>query len=131
MFIDRKIEKYIVDEGKSILEGLRIIESYKGRIVFILSEKDVLQGVLTNGDFIRWLVSEPAPDLSQPILSIANKKYFLATADSPAEEIEKYLHQVLFVPIIVKEVRLVANAKGGYPEDASHIGNIARNQNAT
>ena len=64
MIIDRNLSTYIVFCEDSILEGLRKISANDARIVFSVTEKGVLEGVLTNGDFRRWMNAYPNFDVS-------------------------------------------------------------------
>lgn len=124
MYIDRQIKDYVVFEEETILNTLRQIDARHGRIVFIVSERDVLRGVATNGDILRWLIQEEQPDLSQPITTVANKNYKFVHEQEDLHKIEELLEKVLFVPIINKQNQLVAVARRELPADGIKIGDF-------
>ncbi len=128
MFLDRDITKYIVNEEESILNALRKIEATHGRIVFVVSEKDILSGLATNGDIIRWLIKEEQPDLNQPISELCNKKFLFAYQDDEPEKVEELLERVLFVPIIDQQHHLIAVAGRNTPSEGFYIGDFQLNE---
>ena len=58
MIIDRSFAPFIVYCEDSILNALAQISSNKSRIVFSVTESGYLEGVLSDGDFRRWIVGE-------------------------------------------------------------------------
>ena len=63
MIIDRNISKYIVFSEDSVINALRKINQNKERIIFCVSSRGVLEGVLTDGDFRRWLTAKNVGNL--------------------------------------------------------------------
>ena len=55
MIIERNLSKYIVFSEDNLLNALRKISENKSRLVFSVSETGELEGMLTDGDFRRWL----------------------------------------------------------------------------
>ena len=53
MIIDRNIYKYIIYKEETIHNSLKKINEQKGRILIIVSERDIVAGVATNGDILR------------------------------------------------------------------------------
>ena len=64
MIIENQISQYIVLAEDSILKALQKIVNHKGRVIFSVTEFGVLEGLLTNGDILRWLASEQPVDLN-------------------------------------------------------------------
>ncbi|MER3330187.1 MAG: acetylneuraminic acid synthetase, partial [Candidatus Kapaibacterium sp.] len=86
MIIDRNIYKYIIYQEETIHNSLKKINEQKGRILIVVSERDIVLGVATNGDILRWLVENDLPDLSLPISLIANSKFkYVRESDSPSK----------------------------------------------
>lgn len=130
MFFDSDINKYVIHEDSTIIDALRKIESTHGRIVFIVSEKNSLRGVVTNGDVIRWMVQEESPDLSANVMTMANTNYYFATRDEHADQIHSFLKKVLFVPIVDHDNHLVSVARREMPEDGIQIGDQRINESS-
>ncbi|GAB4366786.1 MAG: N-acetylneuraminate synthase family protein [Elainellaceae cyanobacterium] len=112
MLIDRNIAKYIVFSEDSILNALRKISDNKSRIIFSVTESGILEGILTDGDFRRWLVNQTDIDLNQPISKISNKVFKYADIQEEPEQIQSYFSdQIEFVPLLDKNHHLVAVAR--------------------
>lgn len=124
MIIDRDLKPYIVFAEDSILNALKKIEENQGRIIFCVSEHGQLQGLLTNGDIIRWLTQHPTVDLNQSISEIANQNYLYALQEDRPEKIESYLEKVLYVPIVDRQGHLIAIARRRKPNEGIAIGNF-------
>lgn len=112
MFIDRNLTKYIVFAEDSIINALKKISDNKSRIIFSVTESGVLEGVVTDGDFRRWLVNQNIIDLNQPVSRIANKNFKFASFQEPPEKIQSYFcDQIEFVPLLDHNRHLVAIAR--------------------
>lgn len=112
MFIDRNLTKYIVFAEDSIINALQKISDNKSRIIFSVTESGVLEGVVTDGDFRRWLVNQNIIDLNQPVSRIANKNFKSASFQEPPEKIQSYFSdQIEFVPLLDRNRHLVAVAR--------------------
>ncbi|HAC62458.1 MAG TPA: acetylneuraminic acid synthetase [Cyanothece sp. UBA12306] len=112
MLIDRNLAKYIVFSEDSILNALKKISDNKSRIIFSVTESGVLEGVLTDGDFRRWLVGQNTIDLNQPIANISNKQFKYALFDEDPEKIQSYFSDTIeFIPLLDQNDHLVAIAR--------------------
>jgi N-acetylneuraminate synthase len=112
MIIDKDITKYIVFSEDSIINALRKISDNKSRIIFSVTESGVLDGVLTDGDFRRWLVNQTTIDLNHPVSKIANKNFKYASYQDEPEKIQSYFSdQVEFIPLLDRNDHLVAIAR--------------------
>lgn len=114
MIIDRNIQRCIIFSEDSILNALKKMSDNKIRIIFALNESGVLEGLATDGDLRRWLVSQSTIDLNQPISRATNKNFtFAYAADSPGKIEACFSTQVEFVPLLDANRRLVAVASKG------------------
>ena len=111
MLIDRNIAKYIVFAEDNAINALKKISDNKSKVIFSVTESGRLEGVMTDGDFRRWLVNQNTIDLNQPVSLIANKNFKYAFDGDEPEKIQSYLSdKIEFVPIIDKNYHLVAVA---------------------
>ncbi|MGK7894836.1 MAG: N-acetylneuraminate synthase family protein [Xenococcus sp. (in: cyanobacteria)] len=112
MLIDRNIAKYIVFAEDNIINALKKISDNKSKVIFSVSESGRLEGVMTDGDFRRWLVSQNTINLNQSVSQVANKNFKYAFDGDEPEKIQAYLSdKIEFVPIIDKNHHLVAVAR--------------------
>ncbi|MGK7956313.1 MAG: N-acetylneuraminate synthase family protein [Crocosphaera sp.] len=112
MLIDRNLSKYIVFSEDSILNALKKISDNKSRIIFSVTESGVLEGVLTDGDFRRWLVEQNTIDLNQAVSNISNKQFKYALFAEDPEKISSYFSdQIDFIPLLDDNDHLVAIAR--------------------
>jgi len=123
MIIDRHFSNYIVFCEDNIVEGLKKISKNQGRIVFSVTEKGVLNGVLTNGDFRRWIASHPDFDVTQSISSISNPNFKWAYVDDDPERIIEVMGHHTCLPLVDRNRHLVAFARNVLPSDEIRIGN--------
>ena len=72
MYIDKNIIKYSCYSEDTILHALEKISLNKEKIVFIINDNGVLEGVLTDGDFRRWLISEKQIDVFIQVNNVTN-----------------------------------------------------------
>lgn len=111
MFIDRKISPFIVYSEDSIDIALNKINKNKKRIVYCLSESGVLEGVVTDGDFRRWVISTDQVDLRIPVRCLANQQYVSASFDAPSESLHGlFSPKIASVPLLDSSGRMVAVA---------------------
>ncbi|PSO50333.1 MAG: acetylneuraminic acid synthetase [Cyanobacteria bacterium QH_8_48_120] len=111
MIFEKHIGDYIVFAEDSIINALRKISDNKSRIVFSVTEKGILEGVLTDGDFRRWLVNQQTIDLNQPVKTISNKNFKSASVDEEQSKLETYFSsEIEFVPLLDHRGHLVAIA---------------------
>lgn len=123
MIIDRHISNFIVFCEETILEGLKKISKNEGRIVFSVTEKGVLDGVLTNGDFRRWLANNRDFDVTRPISRITNRNYKWAHVDDDEARILAVMGDHTCLPLLDDNQHLVAVARKSAPAEAIRIGN--------
>jgi sialic acid synthase SpsE/sugar phosphate isomerase/epimerase len=117
MILDRNLAKFIVFSEDSLHNALRKISDNKARIVFCVSASGVLEGVLTDGDFRRWITEHPSFDTGVPAITVANKSFTFLPHDAAREEIERsFSDRIDHVPLLDKHRHLVAVARRGAPQ---------------
>ncbi|AHJ28660.1 N-acetylneuraminate synthase family protein [Nodularia spumigena CS-584] len=111
MIIDKNLSKYIVFAEDDIINALKKISDNKNRIIFSVTESGVLEGVLTDGDFRRWLVQQDTINLNQPVSKISNKNYkYIDYTEDPAKIQADFSKEIEFIPLLDKNRHLVAVA---------------------
>lgn len=111
MFIERNIAPYIVFSQESIANALKKINTNKMGMIYCVTEHGILEGLLTDGDFRRWVVDSNSIDLDNSVSCLFNKSFIYALQDESNEDIEKKLSdKIATVPIIDKQKHLVAIA---------------------
>ncbi|MBF0231434.1 MAG: N-acetylneuraminate synthase family protein [Desulfamplus sp.] len=113
MIIDKNYSKYIVFNEESILVALRKIDENEEQIIFAVNSEGILEGVLTDGDFRRWLLSNSGNiDLEQPVCSIANKRFKSTKATDNPDRIRSHFSDAKkMIPLLDEQGRVVAIAK--------------------
>ena len=112
MIIDRNIARYVVYCEDPVLNALRRISDNKSGAVFSVTESGELEGVLTDGDFRRWLVAQREIDLDLPVSAISNKQFQALRHDARPDEIEsRFSDKIRFLPLVDERGHLVAVAR--------------------
>ena len=101
MIIDRDIAPLIVFSEDDIVTALRKVNANKRGLVLCVSGSGQLQGVLTDGDVRRWLVSGGEFGFDTSALAVANRD-FTAVRDGADEATirARFSDRVTFVPIV-------------------------------
>ncbi|NCI49053.1 TIM barrel protein [Sediminibacterium roseum] len=111
MPISKNISQYVVFSEDSLSFALHKITDNRFGFVFIVDQSGVLEGILTDGDFRRWLVNTTNWDLNQPVTIAGNKEFLSCQEDTAIEEIESlFSREINFIPIVDKRRRLTAIA---------------------
>lgn len=111
MIIDRDLSSYIVLHNESISNAVRKIAENQQSIICSVDEHGIMEGLFTNGDFLRWLKDQQVVDLGQPVSILLNRRFIYAAPDDSPEKINRLLEDVLFVPLLNESGRLVAMAR--------------------
>lgn len=113
MIIDRNLAPYAVNEDVGLCDALVRIEGNEHGMLLCLSDDGVLTGVLTDGDFRRWILSAGAtPNLDIPVKRIANKDFHYMPADSSPQRVQAAMSErISFVPLLDERGRLAAIAR--------------------
>ncbi|HMJ77627.1 MAG TPA: N-acetylneuraminate synthase family protein, partial [Iamia sp.] len=121
MLIERDIASFVVQSEDSVLAALRKIQRNHRRIAFCVDPNGVLEGVVTDGDVRRWLLSSPDLDLEARVGKVANLDYTAAGADELHGALEALLvPPIEALPLLDRRGRLVAVALPG--DDVVQIG---------
>ena len=95
-----------------MLTALQKISENKSRIVFSVTEHGRLEGVVTDGDIRRWLMSGAEFDLNAPVSSVSNSEYVCADPNAPLENIQAlFSERIEFIPLVDSQNHLVAFAR--------------------
>lgn len=111
MIISKQISPYVVYYQDSIQHALQKISGNRRRLVFCVSDTGVLEGIVTDGDFRRWVVNTQEIDLQKPVHLIANKKFIYMHDDELTQKIKDSLSsKITSIPLVDKFGRLSAIA---------------------
>ncbi|GGB48137.1 acetylneuraminic acid synthetase [Tistrella bauzanensis] len=114
MIIETKIVPYLTFVEETIATALRKISENKHGIVFAVSEAGRLEGVLTDGDFRRWVVEQPAIDLERPVSEAMNRTFRSLPRDAAPERIAAELSErITALPLVDDQGRIIAVARVG------------------
>ena len=127
MIIERDISKFIISSQESILVALKKIVDVEGRILFVVTESGILEGLFTNGDLLRWVAKQGIVDLSQSVSKIINKDFVSARLE---DDIKSRLLQVRFIPILDDRNRLIGVARQKGAADDIRIGSFVINKDS-
>jgi N-acetylneuraminate synthase len=111
LHISRQIAAYVVYFEDSIQFALQKINKNTRRLVYCLSDSGTLEGIVTDGDFRRWVVNVHEIDLQKPVREIANTSFVRARLDDNPQSIEALFNsKITSIPIIDESGRLAAIA---------------------
>ena len=117
MIIEKNITPFVILSQASISDALRKISENLIHFVFCINEHGILEGILSNGDFLRWVVNQSQVDLQQPVVTVCNSAVTSLPADTPPEEISKHFtDHIRVVPLVDERGHLVAVARPGTHE---------------
>jgi N-acetylneuraminate synthase len=111
MLIDKQLAPHIVYYEDSIQHALQKINQNNKRLVYCLSESGVLEGLVTDGDFRRWVVAVSEINLERPVREIANRNFVFAREGEESQHIAAlFSRKINSIPIIDASGRLKAIA---------------------
>lgn len=113
MIIERDITGFSIFSGENILAALKKVDANKHGVIFVVDDKGVMEGVMTDGDFRRWLMQNPAVDFSkEPVSTVANANFVsVSIDDTPASIRSHFSDKIHIIPLLDKRGHLVAVAK--------------------
>lgn len=95
-----------IEEGASIEEAFRRLNSNRQGIVFVVASSGRVIGCLTDGDIRRQLLKKD--DISIAVSTFVNREFQSVPSDAPRENILKLLdHRVRVLPVLDAEGRLL------------------------
>jgi sialic acid synthase SpsE/sugar phosphate isomerase/epimerase len=114
MHLDTDIRKYLTFADDPIVKALERISKNKRGLVFVTDEHGSVEGIITDGDFRRWIIETDRVDLDQPAILLANQEFVHCGEHSNRDEISSLLNErIRYVPLLDSSKRLVAVALAG------------------
>ena len=114
ILIERNFTQFVVFAEDSILSALSKITANQSRLIFVVSESGILQGVLTDGDFRRWIASCGEIDLNRPVTAAMNPQCRSAAEGTATTELAAQLNsRIIALPWLDTHGRSVAVALRG------------------
>ena len=112
MVIEKNISPFIVLSDDIISYALNKINSNKSGFVVIVNKNGTIEGILTDGDFRRWLLTAENKNLDQPVINVSNKIFIRELESSSLEDLNiKLSDNISFIPLVDSKGRLVAIAQ--------------------
>src|SRR4051794_15260735 len=117
MIIERDIGPFLVLASESLSVALDKITANKSGFVVCINEHGALEGVLTDGDFRRWMIRKQEFKADIPVGTICNRVVTTALVDSPAKDVAVlFSDKVDFVPLLDRSGKVRAIAREGAAE---------------
>ena len=111
MIIERDLTPYVVYSGDPVLRALEKITANKARVIFLVDSHGHLDGVLSDGDFRRWVSSAASLTTDVPAIEAANTSpRSLPIGSSPAEISHAFGSGIDHVALVDDRGHLVAVA---------------------
>lgn len=99
--IDKNIIKYLIYSEESVINALKKISENKSRMVFVVDESGQLEGVVTDGDVRRWLVSEKEIDLNCAVSEMSNKEFKSVVEGTGFQDVQElFSEKIQFIPLV-------------------------------
>ena len=117
MIVNRQTTPFAVFGEDTILTALTKITDNKSGIVFCGDEHGILTGSFSDGDFRRWITSEPDGDMTTPVQAAANRECIHTPLDADASTISQLFRPgVEVIPLVDERGHLAAVATEGAAE---------------
>lgn len=111
MIIERDLTPYVVYSGDPVLRALEKITANKARVIFLVDSHGHLDGVLSDGDFRRWVSGAASLTVDVPAIEAANTSpRSLPIGSSPAEISHAFGSGIDHVALVDDRGHLVAIA---------------------
>ncbi len=112
ILIERNFTQFVVFAEDSILSALSKITANQSRLIFVVSESGILQGVLTDGDFRRWIAGCGEIDLNRPVTAAMNANCRSAAEGTSASDLSALLNsRIIALPLLDSHGRIIAVAR--------------------
>ncbi|SDU24515.1 N-acetylneuraminate synthase family protein [Stappia sp. ES.058] len=126
MIIERNVTPFVVFTDDTLGHALNKIGDNRSGLVFAVAQNGVLEGILTDGDFRRWLLGSRELRLDLPVSHAMNRDFVSASANLPPGEIAAlFSERVDYVPLVDRQRRLVGLANRhshGFSIDGRAVG---------
>jgi N-acetylneuraminate synthase len=111
LIIERELTPYVVYSGDPVLRALEKITANKARVIFLVDAHGHLDGVLSDGDFRRWVSSTSSLSTDVAAIEAANTSpRSLPIGSSPAEISHAFGSGIDHVALVDERGHLVAIA---------------------
>jgi sialic acid synthase SpsE/sugar phosphate isomerase/epimerase len=111
MIVTRQFEHQLVLSDVSVIEAMRKSSDNKERVLYCISEGGYLEGVVTGGDFQRWIIAQTDLDLNTPVSAVCQRKFkFARQGDSPKKIASQFTDRIDQIPILNDRGIIVALA---------------------
>lgn len=111
MIIERDLTPYVVYSGDPVLRALEKITANKARVIFLVDSHGHLDGVLSDGDFRRWVSGAASLTVDVPAIEAANTSpRSLPIGSTPAEISHAFGSGIDHVALVDDRGHLVAIA---------------------
>ena len=111
MIIERDLTPYVVYSGDPVLRALEKITANQARVIFLVDSHGHLDGVLSDGDFRRWVSNAASLTVDVPAIEAANTSpRSLPVGSSPAEISHAFGSGIDHVALVDERGHLVAIA---------------------
>jgi sialic acid synthase SpsE/sugar phosphate isomerase/epimerase len=111
LIIERDLTPYVVYSGDPVLRALEKITANKARVIFLVDSHGHLDGVLSDGDFRRWVSAAATLTTDVPAIEAANTSpRSLPIGSSPAEISHAFGSGIDHVALVDDRGHLVAIA---------------------
>jgi len=111
LFIEKSIKSFIVFREDSILDALVKIDENKSGAIFVLDYNGSIEGIITDGDFRRWLTKHKKFELSANVSIVMNSNFVTHPVDADPEIISaSFSDEIKIIPLLDYSLRIVAVA---------------------
>jgi sialic acid synthase SpsE/sugar phosphate isomerase/epimerase len=117
MIIERDIAPYLIVATEPMSVALDKITANKSRFIVCVSENGALEGVLTDGDFRRWMAETKHFEPTLAVGAVCNRRVTTAAIDAAGTDIAAlFCEKVSFVPLLDRNGKVRAIARPGVTE---------------
>ena len=110
MIIDKEVSLYLKNKNESLINALAKIEVNEVGSVVLVDDEGKLSGILTDGDFRRWVLSGGSIEVK--VSEVMNKDWVSAKITDSPEKISMLIDdKTKFIPLVDRVGRCVAIAK--------------------
>ena len=109
--IDHNIQGLTVEGEQSIEIALRRMSRSGSGFVLVTTASGYLTGIMTDGDFRRWLIAQPNVDLERRVEEVARREVVLGSLAEPAHVVRaRFSPKIRFIPLVDerRHVRAIA-----------------------
>ena len=111
MIIDHNTSKFFIFRDDLMSQALHKISDNKSGVVFVLESDGTLAGIITDGDFRRWLLNVGTLDLAQIAAVAMNTNFTSMPNDAePATIASKFSDKIQYIPLVDSQKRFVGIA---------------------